>query len=141
MLPDMKQKLKFLLKLHECNQDKLYMDCNGRALPASGISLSEIDSLLDKDIDFFEIRLGNCFDWFKDLSEPRKAALIDMCFMGFKKLLELDKMISYLSEHDYDNATDEFLKSEWAKKVGKRSDDLAMILVSGEFQGALYEGM
>jgi GH24 family phage-related lysozyme (muramidase) len=137
MTPDMKLKLKYLLKLHDSSKNKLYADASGRPVPANDMSLPELDSILERDIDFFEIRLGNCFDWYKDLSEPRQAALVDMCFMGFKKLLELDKMISYLSQHDYDNATDEFLKSDWAQKVGKRSDDLAMILVSGEFQQEL----
>lgn len=139
MRPDMKSKLKQILINHEGYKEQIYIDTIGkhiigigRNLDERGVLPAEIDMMFDHDSQYFYDQLDSYFSWFSALTMARQIALIDLCFMGFKKFLEFEKMIEYLAVFDYDNATDELLDSDWAKQVGRRADDIAMILVTGE---------
>lgn len=134
----MKLKLRHLLIVHEGYEQKLYTDSVGkhsigigRNLDDRGVCPTEIDMMCDHDMQYFYDQLDSHFKWFAELNEARQIALIDMCFMGFKKFLSFKKMISYLASHDYNNAAIELLDSAYAKQVGKRAIDLATIIKLG----------
>lgn len=138
MTPDMKIKLRHLLIVHEGYEQKLYTDSIGkhtigigRNLDDRGVCPTEIDMMCDHDMQYFYDQLDSHFTWFAQLNEARQIALIDMCFMGFKKFLSFKKMIAYLANHDYDNAAIELLDSAYAHQVGKRAIDLATIIKLG----------
>jgi lysozyme len=138
MTPEMKVQLRHLLIEHEGYEQKLYQDSIGRHtigigrnLDDRGVCPTEIDMMCDHDMQYFYDQLDSHFTWFSHLNEPRQIALIDMCFMGFKKFLSFKKMIDCLSKYDYANAAIELLDSKYAAQVGRRAIDLAAIIKLG----------
>ncbi len=138
MTPDMKAKLRHLLIVHEGYRQTIYHDSMGipsigigRNLETRGVLPTEIDMMCDNDMQYFYNHLSEKFPWFLKLNDARQIALIDLCFMGFKKFCSFVKMIAYLEQDDYDNAAIELLDSNYAKQVGKRAIDLAAIIKLG----------
>lgn len=138
MNPEMKSKLRHLLIQHEGYEQKLYTDTKGkhtigigRNLDDRGVLPTEIDMMCDHDMQYFYDQLDSHFPWFSSLNEARQIALVDMCFMGFKKFLSFKKMIVYLAKKDYSNAAIELLDSTYASQTGKRAIDLAAIIKLG----------
>lgn len=138
MNPTMKAQLRHLLIKHEGYESHPYKDSMGhitigigRNLDSRGVLPTEIDMMCDHDMQYFYDQLDSHFKWFAQLNDARQIALIDMCFMGFKKFLSFKKMIAYLEAHDYDNAAIELLDSVYAKQVGNRAIDLASIIKLG----------
>ena len=122
--------LRELIKLHEgveshaykCSQNKITIGV-GRNIDPTGIGLSpdEIDYLLDNDIDRCITELDQ-FSWFKNLSETRRFAVIDMNFnLGITRFKGFKKAIAAMAISDFDTAADEFFDSRWAKQVGNRA--------------------
>ena len=129
-----------LIKQHEGLRLKPYSDTlgyktigYGRNLDSNGISESEAEFLLMKDImtatiDCYKVipkvmgRVGN----------DRQAVLIDMMFnLGMPRFSKFRKMIRALEEEDYARAAAEMIDSKWSKQVGKRSFRLARIMKDG----------
>lgn len=139
MTPDMKSKLRHLLIIHEGYKQTLYHDSKGiptigigRNLESRGVLPTEIDMMCDHDMQYFYDQLDSHFPWFAQLTEPRQIALVDMCFMGFKKFLTFEKMIGYLAKHDYNNAAMELLDSEYGRsETMQRAITLASIIKLG----------
>ena len=132
------------LRLHEGSRQFAYEDHLGyvtvgvgRCLDEKvglGLSDSEIDFLLKNDIERCTAELQQRFDWFDDLDEVRKVALIDMNFnMGITRLSKFKNMLSALSDSRYDDAATEALDSKWAKQVGQRSINVSEMLRTGEY--------
>lgn len=139
MTADMKAKLKQLLIKHEDKRNFPYYDTVGKITIGIGYNLTDrgvsdewINEQYEQDVSYFYQSLTNDFPWFRDLSEPRQMVLIDMAFMGYKKLLGFKKMLAALARHDYLKAADEMLDSKWATQVKGRADELAGIMESGE---------
>jgi lysozyme len=138
MTPDMKSKLRHLLIQHERYKQLPYTDSVGkitigigRNLTDRGVLPTEIDMMLDHDVDYFYNFLTTRFIWFQHLNENRQLALIDMCFMGTGHFMEFEKMIAALETGDYEKAADEILNSEYDKQVGQRAIDISNIIRSG----------
>lgn len=124
-------KLKRSLTLHEGRSRFLYQDTAGKWTIGCGYNISDrglpdswIDSQLDLDIKYFYSSLAEHL-WFQTLNADRQIILIDMAFMGMKKLLGFVKMIDAIQRRNYDLAAKEIINSDWAKKVGSRAFDLA----------------
>lgn len=93
------------------------------------ISASESDTLLDHDIDKFEEEVRRNFDFFDSLSEPRQHVLVDMAFnLGTAGMLKFRNMVAALQSQDYSRAATEMLDSQWARQVGRRSENLAVMM-------------
>lgn len=126
-----------LLVRHEGVKTKPYLDTVGvltigvgRNLVNNGISLAEAMVMLDNDITVVSARLSAIIPTFSALSEIRQAVLIDMAFMGPEKIKEFTGMLAALAIGDFKKAADEMLDSQWAKQVGARARELAVILVN-----------
>ena len=140
MKPESRIKLRNLLHSHEGYEQFPYMDTTnnltigiGRNLSFRGISLNEADFLLDGDITYFNDRLNEYLPFFKNMSEERQIALIDMCFnLGFNGFMKFKKMLLALERKDYEEAANEMIKSDWAEQVKKRAIDLSNIIRTGK---------
>lgn len=99
-----------------------------------GLSSDEIDYLLENDIIRHHKELLAEFAWYRDLDEARQEALIDMHInLGHSRFLGFKKMIEALEAGDYLKAHDEALDSKWARQVGDRATEIAMMLWRGHY--------
>ncbi len=135
----MKELAKKLIKLHEGLKLKPY-ECPtgyitigyGRNIQQNGISLAEAEMLLDNDIERVVKELEKWLSVFNELSENRKAALIDMSYnLGFNKLFQFRNFLTALQKKDFNEAAKEMLDSKWAAQVGNRAKVLAKMMKEG----------
>lgn len=104
----------------------------GRNLDDVGITPDEADYLLTGDIAGSMRDLDMGIPWWRDLSEARQRALLNMCFnMGLGKLMGFHKMLEALRTQDWAKASQEALDSEWAREVGPRAQRIAVIFATG----------
>jgi len=140
MTPEGKQKLKALLVQHESYRQFPYTDSTnhltigiGRNLTDRGVSTTEALYLLDDDILYFSNKLSHFLPFFSQLSEPRRIALVDMCFnLGVQGFLNFKELIAALEVEDWPIAYNEMISSKWAEQVGERATTLANIVLTGE---------
>lgn len=137
-----KQKLKQQLELHEGRKNKLYRCTSGyltvgvgRNIEQNGLRDSEINLMLENDIN--ETYRELCDKWPKILllDDARQNVLVNMAFnLGVPRLMNFVKMFNALSLADYELAANEMLDSRWAVQVGNRALELSRQMRAGEFQ-------
>mgnify|MGYP003143780531 CR=1 FL=1 len=114
----------------------------GRNISKTGLGLSneEIDYLLNNDIKRVKRELKANFDWFVDLNEPRRTAMISICFqLGLPALLKFSKALQAMEEMDYEEASFQFLESKWSTQTPGRAMEMAKIIRDGKYDsGKLY---
>lgn len=99
-----------------------------------GISTDEAYFLLENDVIRTRKELARSYAWFNDLDEIRQDALIDMHFnLGGPRFGSFKNMIAALEHGDYIAARDQMLDSKWARQVGARATELAMMVWRGEY--------
>jgi len=132
------ERLKKQLVVHEGLETKLY-HCSmghptigvGRNLSV-GISESEAMYLLENDIANVEAQCRTTFDWFDNLSDRRKEAVVNLVFnMGLSTFCKFKKTIGYIEQGLFELAGTELLDSNYARQVGQRSKDVAVMLAEG----------
>ena len=105
----------------------------GRNLDDRGLSVDEVNFLLDNDISLCESELDSLHPEWRTLTEPRRHVLIDMMFnLGRSRLLNFRKFWAALKAGDYGVAADEMLDSKWAEQVGERAQTLAKMMRNNE---------
>ncbi len=139
MSDSMLSKLKHLLVEHEGYKNFPYTDTVGKLTIGVGYNLTDrglpdswVNSQLNDDIAYFNNFLHETYPWFKNLTEARQIALIDMCFMGVQKFKTFKRMLAALEAGNYNLASFEMLSSKWANQVKDRADMLAHIMLTGE---------
>ncbi len=106
----------------------------GRNLDDVGISKNEALYLLANDVLKARNECVRTFTWFDDLDDVRQDAIVNMCFnMGINRLKTFRKMARAFSEKDYDEAAQQALDSKWANQVGRRSEDIIYMFITGEY--------
>lgn len=133
--------LRSQLERHEGLRLKPYRDTvskltigYGRNIEDVGISRDEADFMLDNDIDQVEQYLKTV-DEYNELDEVRQTVLANLCFnVGFRGLMKFKRMWAAIGRGEYSRAADEMLDSKWARQVGRRADELAEIMRTGEVQ-------
>ena len=119
------------LKPYRCSANKLTIGV-GRNIQEVGITEEEAMVLLENDIARVT---GQCmaeFDWFSDLSEVRKEAVINLVFnMGITTFKKFKKTIGYIEQGLFELAGTELLDSNYARQVGNRSLRVANMLADG----------
>ena len=104
----------------------------GRNLDDVGITRDEADMMLDHDIDR-AVKAMETVDEYQALDSIRQTVLVNMCFnLGFHRLMGFRRMWRALRVHDYASAAREMLDSRWATQVGRRAQELAEIMRTGE---------
>lgn len=126
------------LTLEEGRKPRLYLDTKGiptagvgRNMRDVGLSDDEMDLMLANDIGANVKFLSN-YAWYNSESDVRKAALVDLCFMGPDRLLHFVKMIAALGVQDFATASAEVRNSQWYKDVGPgRGERVAKMIEGG----------
>ena len=121
---------------YECSEGKITVGVGRNIDSEGGIGLSdeEIDFLLRNDIERCIIELSSEYDWFVDLDDIRKDAIVDIAFnLGITRLRLFKRALAAMAEGNYKQAATEFLDSKWAKQVGGRALELSDMISSGEY--------
>lgn len=99
-----------------------------------GLSLDEIDMMLDNDITICMRELAQNFVWFKELDEVRQEVCIMMAFtLGLPRYKKFTKHLQALSEGDFTEGAIQMLDSLWAKQLPSRAQVLARMMESGKY--------
>jgi len=99
-----------------------------------GISSEEANILLINDINAVISQLEKNFPWFCSLNEPRKGAIVNMCFnLGLPRFRTFSRFIENMSKGQFQTASTEMISSKWALQVGDRAKRLATIIKSGKW--------
>lgn len=115
---------------YECSSGCLTIGV-GRNLDDKGISQKVADIMLDEDIDDALIDLERNIEDFKEMPEPVKEALVNLCFnMGIPRLLQFKKTLAFIQEGKYKRAANELLDSRYANQVGYRAVEVAAMIRS-----------
>ena len=137
------QRLLETLKRHQGVRYYVYRDhlgyetigvgrCINRAV-GLGLSPDEVEYLLINDVQRCIEELDGAFEWFKDLDEVRREAMINLCFnLGLTKLRKFVNALEAMKQRNYNKAATEFLNSKWANQVGERSREVAQMIRTGE---------
>lgn len=131
--------LKAELKRDEGVRSKPYVDTVGkitigvgRNLTDKGLSATEIDLLLESDIDQAARDVHAIYPEWEALSEQRQRVLVNMAFnLGRARLAQFMGMLSALRAMDYEKAAEEMMDSRWAKQVGERAQRLQLMMREG----------
>jgi len=137
-------KLTEMLRRHEgvethaykCTSGKITVGVGRNIDPDGGLGLSddEIDVLLENDIDRSIKELGAAFNWFSDLNEARRDAMIDLVFnMGLTRLTGFKKALAAMAEANYDLAAAEFMDSQYASQVKDRAIEICAMIKTGNY--------
>lgn len=98
----------------------------------SGITKNAAFFLLRNDIKRVEAECADRIPFWKQLSDERHYALVDMAFnLGIAGLLKFKKMLSYMGVGNYTQAATECLASKYAKDVGERALRIARLIEKG----------
>lgn len=131
--------LKLQLRKHEGVRAKPYRDTVGkvtigvgRNLDDRGLKPSEIEMLLDNDVDDVLKDIELNLPWFATLSEARQLVIANMVFnLGITRFLQFNATISAIRNGRFGVAADQMLASKWARQVGQRARDLAAMMRDG----------
>jgi lysozyme len=107
-------------------------DLGERDLYRDGLSDEETYYLLNNDRIETERELDKRLPWWRDLSDTRQRAVLNMAFnLGTEDLLGFRKMLGALEAGDFQKASAEALDSKWAGQVGqRRSGDIARMFLN-----------
>lgn len=106
----------------------------GRNIEQRGISEDEAQYLLANDIADHRNELLVHAPWVQGLDDVRQAVLVDMAFnLGVPGLMGFRRMLAAVREGRWQRAAAEMLDSRWANQVGSRADELARMMLKGEW--------
>lgn len=115
----------FSTKLYKCTAGKWSIGV-GRNLEDRGISKAEGLFLLEGDLLIAEKDVKTLFPTFHELSDNRKAVLINMAFnLGAERLAGFKNFRHCVEARNFEAAASEMLESKWAGQVGQRAQRLA----------------
>ena len=130
---------KVQLRIDEGVRPKVYFDSLGipsigvgRNLRDKGLSMQEIDYLLDNDLADAERDARALVPSFDRLSERRKAVLLNMALnLGRARLAGFKRFLEAVQAEAWEQAAVEMLDSKWAVQVGQRAQRLAQQMRQG----------
>lgn len=124
--------LRVALPVDEGTRDKPYRDTVGkltigvgRNLDDVGVNEAEIALMLENDITRAEAAARRLVANFDELSDGRKAVVINMAFNLGERLAGFTATLTAIREGRFADAADEMLKSKWATQVGARARRLS----------------
>ena len=138
-------KLIEMLKRHEGIETHAYKDTVGKLtigvgrnidpVDGLGLSMKEIEYLLQNDIDRVEDELVGAIPWVVYVAWERMDVLVNICFnLGLPRFLKFKKALAAAEDDNWELCADEFMDSRWSKQVGRRAVELADLLRSGSYE-------
>ncbi len=122
------------LKPYKCTSNKLTIGV-GRNLEDVGITEAEAKYLLMNDLARVDSQIEQLMPWSAQLNPARYDALLNFVFnVGIGTALKFENAMAALKESDFDTAAAELLDSRWSTQVGKRAEELAEQIRTGEYQ-------
>lgn len=125
------------IKNYEGLRTKPYQDSRGHLTIGwgrnleDGIHTDEAELMFHNDL-IQSIQELSFYSWYLNSPLNVQQALINMNFnLGINKLLEFVKMIAAISQQNWTLAAKEALDSDWAKQVGQRAKDIALMMRQG----------
>lgn len=104
----------------------------GRNLEDRGLRPTEVDFMLENDLDEAEATARTLFPTFESLSDARKAVLLNMALnLGQTRLSGFVRFREAVSKGNFDAAAREMENSGWYQQVGKRAVRLANQMRTG----------
>ena len=127
------------IEADEGRRTHAYVDTVGKVTIGVGFNLTdvglwddEIDYILKNRVNEAAVNAATLFDFSDEISDQRKAALINMAYnLGKERLAGFHTLISCVAARDWAGAADAMLNSRWASQVGARADRLAKHLREG----------
>lgn len=99
------------------------------------VSRAKAEELLVEDVSYFAGELDKRLGWWREMSEPRQAVVLNMAFnMGVTGLLGFKRALGAMRIEDYARAGTEMLDSAWARQVRGRAAELARQMVLGDWE-------
>ena len=131
--------LKAQLIVDEGKRNKMYLDSKriesigiGHNLRDKPISDRAVDIIFEDDVSDAEADIKKLFPSFDDLTDNRKAVVLNMLFnMGLETFSQFHHTIALINSGSYDDAATAMLASAWAVQVGQRADRLADLMRTG----------
>ena len=103
--------------------------------PGAGLRSSEIDFMLNNDVDDRINALHKVLPWFQDLDDARKGVLLNMSFqLGVEGLLGFTNTLKAVKDGRYADASAGMLQSKWASQTPARAKRLAEQMKTGKWQ-------
>lgn len=103
--------------------------------PGAGLRPSEIDFLLQNDVDDRIDQLTRRLPWFQNLDDARKGVLLNMAFqMGVDGLLGFKNTLKLIESGRYVDAANAMLNSKWAQQTPNRANKMALQMETGKWQ-------
>jgi len=148
IMEDDMDKLIATLKRHEGVKTHAYKDSlgiltigcgrnisNSEKHPSLGISIDEIDYMLQNDIERTIKELSREYPWFNEMEEgARKDAIINMHFnLGRARFAGFKKAIGHMENASHEDAALEFLNSRWAKQVKGRAIEVTDMIKTNTY--------
>lgn len=135
-MTDVLAETKAMLREHEGFQDRMYKCPAGKWTIGYGFNLESermpravAELWLDLKIDEIVRQCEQYFPFWDNLTDTRKAVLIDMAYnLGFTGLLTFSKMLKSIETGDYAKAASEMIFSKWYRQVGNRSKRLVKLM-------------
>lgn len=104
----------------------------GRNLTDRGILRSEAELMCRNDIALAAADLDRNVPWWRDLSDGRRRAMLNMTFnLGWPRIGGFRSMLAALESGDYATAAEAALDSAWARQVGDRAVRIAGLIRRG----------
>ena len=101
---------------------------------SGGLRDSEVDFLLNNDIEEKTAQVLAALPWASKLSEPRLGVLLNMAFqMGLRGLLGFKRALGSIEDGQYKEAAIYMLDSAWAEQTPERAKRLAKQMLTGEW--------
>ena len=103
--------------------------------PGAGLRPSEIDFLLQNDVDDRIDQLTRRLQWFQNLDDARKGVLLNMAFqMGVDGLLGFKNTLKLIEDGHYPEAAEAMMQSKWAQQMPNRAKKMALQMETGKWQ-------
>lgn len=94
------------------------------------------DKLFREDVENHNEELLQRLPWVDDLDDVRKATMFNLMFnMGWKTLSTFKNTLNLIKEGNYKQAAAALLMSKYASQVGRRANELAKQLETGDWVG------
>lgn len=97
-----------------------------------GITEKQAEILLVDEIKRLDMILAGKLEWWLRINEARQSVLLNMAYnLGVEGLLKFSKTLDFIQAGNFGLAAKEMLKSQWAKQVKGRANELALIMRTG----------